>query len=73
MTDALPGKPGPTLRALWDGLTSDQRTALRPHLLGDTSADWLTAVLREHGLTVSASTIRNYRRATRQKGGVHVG
>ncbi|MCX2949965.1 hypothetical protein [Lentzea sp. NEAU-D7] len=73
MTEPLPGTPGPTLAALWDGLTSDQRAALRPHLLGTTSADWLTTVLREHGLTVSASTIRNYRRATRQEGGVHVG
>lgn len=68
MTEPLPGAPGPTLTALWDGLSSEQRAALCPHLLGDTSADWLTAVLREHGLTVSASTIRNYRRAIRQKG-----
>ncbi|ONI83525.1 hypothetical protein ALI22I_34100 [Saccharothrix sp. ALI-22-I] len=73
MTEPLPGAPGPTLAALWDGLSPVQRAALRPHLLGNTSADWLTAVLREHGHTVSASTIRNYRRTHRQKGGVHIG
>ncbi|XVS66052.1 hypothetical protein ACQPYE_08365 [Actinosynnema sp. CA-299493] len=73
MTEPLPGTPGPTLTALWDGLSPDQRAALRPHLLGDTSADWLASLLREHGLSVSASTIRSYRRAIRQKGVCNVG
>ncbi|WP_394615861.1 hypothetical protein JNUCC0626_40015 [Lentzea sp. JNUCC 0626] len=67
MTELLPGTPGRTLNALWDSLDDTQRAALRPHLLGGTSADWLAELLREAGRAVSASTIRTYRRALHQK------
>ncbi|QDP44247.1 hypothetical protein KGG70_gp37 [Streptomyces phage Celia] len=64
----LPGSPGPSLEAIWGALSEAERDALRPHLLGDTSADWLSAVLKKYGREVSASTIRTYRRALRQSG-----
>jgi hypothetical protein len=50
-------------------MTLEEREALVPHLLGQTSADWLSSILRIHGHDVSATTIRTYRRALRQEGG----
>lgn len=64
----LPGSPGPSLEGIWGALNEDERAAFGPHLLGTTSADWLSAVLRKHGHDVSASTIRTYRRSLRQTG-----
>jgi hypothetical protein len=64
----LPGSPGPTLQGVWGALTDAERKALAPHLLGDTSADWLADVLKQHDHTISASSIRTYRRALRQIG-----
>lgn len=69
MSSALPGEPGPTLRAIWERLTEGERYALAKHLLGETPADWLSITLRKFGHDVSASTIRTYRRAIRQEGG----
>ncbi|AFU62097.1 hypothetical protein D854_gp45 [Streptomyces phage R4] len=65
----LPGTPGPTLIDIWSDLVDEEREALLPHLLGQTSADWLSSLLRLHGHDVSATTIRTYRRALRQEGG----
>lgn len=65
----LPGTPGPTLIDIWSALTLEERDALVPHLTGQTSADWLSSILRIHGHDVSATTIRTYRRALRQEGG----
>lgn len=65
----LPGKPGPALAGIWAQLGQEARTALLPHLLADTSADWLSSTLCKHGHYVSATTIRTYRRALRQEGG----
>jgi hypothetical protein len=66
----LPGSPGPTLEGIWVQLGDEAREALLPHLIGETSADWLSATLCKHGHYVSASTIRTYRRALRLEGGV---
>lgn len=65
---ALPGTPGPSLARIWGELDEETRRALGPHLLGETSADWLSAVLKKYGHAVSASTVRTYRRALRQAG-----
>lgn len=65
----LPGDPGPTLTDIYAAMTLGEQTAFAPHLLGETSADWLSATLRRFGYDVSATTIRTYRRALRQEGG----
>lgn len=64
----LPGDPGPTLIDIWSALSDEERDAFVPHLVGSTSADWLADVLRTHGHTISASSIRTYRRSLRLKG-----
>ncbi|GAA0967299.1 hypothetical protein [Actinocorallia libanotica] len=63
----LPGAPGPSLLAIWGALSPSEREALAPHLVGETSADWLANLLRKYGHDVSATTIRTYRRALRQE------
>ncbi|MFG2923856.1 hypothetical protein ACGFYA_20400 [Streptomyces sp. NPDC048305] len=65
----LPGDPGPTLHDIYAAMALTEQAAFAPHLLGETSADWLSALLRKHGHDVSATTIRTYRRALRQEGG----
>lgn len=65
----LPGDPGPTLFDIYAAMKETEQQAFAPHLLGHTSADWLSSVLRTHGHDVSATTIRTYRRALRQEGG----
>lgn len=44
-------------------MTLGEQLAFSPHLLGETSADWLSTTLRRHGHDVSATTIRTYRRS----------
>lgn len=66
----LPGTPPPTLAALYGALSPVSQGALKAHLLGGTSADWLAAILREEGFAISATTIRTYRRSLR--GGVQL-
>ena len=58
----LPGTPGPVLTGVWRALSPSERNALLPHLIGATSADWLADCLQKFGHSVSASTIRTYRR-----------
>ncbi|MFF4244280.1 hypothetical protein ACFYY2_07370 [Streptomyces sp. NPDC001822] len=65
MSEALPGEPGPTLKRLYEELEPDARETLVVRLLGGSSAERLALVLRRHGHTVSASTIRTYRRSLR--------
>lgn len=65
----LPGDPGPTLIDIFAAMTLAEQLAFVPHLLGETSADWLSATLRRFDYDVSATTIRTYRRALRQEGG----
>ncbi|WP_406192270.1 hypothetical protein OH733_05580 [Streptomyces griseus] len=65
----LPGDPGPTLTDIYAAMTEAEQVAFVPHLLGETSADWLSLILRKGGHDVSATTIRTYRRALRQEGG----
>lgn len=59
----LPGTPGPTLAVIWEALSPQERAALRAHLLGDTSAEWLAATLTKFEHRISASSIRTYRRS----------
>jgi hypothetical protein len=66
--EELPGEPGPTLHDIYCAMSLDEQHAFAPHLLGETSADWLSKTLRKHGHDVSATTIRTYRRALRQDG-----
>ncbi|MFE5663430.1 hypothetical protein ACFQ7W_05810 [Streptomyces niveus] len=65
----LPGEPGPTLADIYAAMTPGEKAAFAPHLLGETSADWLSAILRRFDHDVSATTVRTYRRALRQEGG----
>ncbi|GLZ81433.1 hypothetical protein Afil01_62400 [Actinorhabdospora filicis] len=65
----LPGAPGPTITAISEALTDDARAAFLDRLLGAMPAERLAAILRRHGFTVSASTIRTYRRSVRRAGG----
>ena len=62
----LPGDPGLRLRDAFDAMTTEKQAAFLPHLLGDTSAEYLAGWLTRHGTPVSASTIRTYRRSLRQ-------
>lgn len=64
----LPGNPGGRLGAAWASMTEVTRAAFRPHLLGETSAEYLAEWLGRYGTPVSASTIRTYRRSLRQNG-----
>lgn len=59
----LPGIPGPAIASIWGHLTASERRALKPHLLGSTSAEWLSRTLSAFGHAVSATTIRTYRRS----------
>jgi hypothetical protein len=60
---SLPGMPGSALASIWSHLTAQERAALRPHLLGSTSAEWLSRTLTAFGFPISATTIRTYRRS----------
>ncbi|MEU3265143.1 hypothetical protein [Streptomyces bacillaris] len=60
----LPGNPGPTLNRIYEELEPDARETVVLRLLDiGSSAERLALVLRKHGHTVSASTIRTYRRS----------
>lgn len=58
----LPGSPGPKLKQAWEAMTPERKEAFLPHLLGGTSADWLSSWLRRAGTPVSATQIKVYRR-----------
>lgn len=62
---ALPGTPGPALRALWESLDPETKAIARDHLLGGTSAEWLSLCFTEHGHRIGATTIKTYRRSLR--------
>ena len=64
----LPGAPGKALSALWGRLETIQQEALLPHLLGDTSAQWLAETLTTKGHPIGRTTIKDYRRALREQG-----
>ncbi|MFF4528209.1 hypothetical protein ACFY1P_02955 [Streptomyces sp. NPDC001407] len=63
MNEGLPGNPGPTLQRIYDELEPNERESVVIRLLDGSSAERLALVLRKHGHTVSASTIRTYRRS----------
>lgn len=58
----------PTLEAALLALSPEAQGRFIEHLKGGTSADYLADWLARSGKPVSASTIRTYRRATKQKG-----
>lgn len=58
----------PVLEAVYGALSPATARLLTKHLLGGTSADWLAKTLRDEGFSVSASSIRTYRRSL--EGGV---
>lgn len=65
----LPAPVPPTVLRAWERRTGAQRDALEVLLLGKQdgewgrTAEWLSIVLRASGDSVSATTIRTYRRA----------
>lgn len=63
----LPGTPGPKLQQAIEQMPEACVEPFTNHLLGGTSADWLSYWLGLAGHPVSATTIRTYRRAL-QKG-----
>ncbi|WP_308408953.1 hypothetical protein [Streptomyces sp. AC558_RSS880] len=66
MSESLPGNPGPTLKRIYEELEPDVRETVVLRLVDTgSSAERLALVLRKHGHTVSASTIRTYRRSLR--------
>jgi hypothetical protein len=66
VSESLPGNPGPTLKRIYEELEPDVRETVVLRLVDTgSSAERLALVLRKHGHTVSASTIRTYRRSLR--------
>lgn len=73
MTGAETGLPGSVparLLGAYRGLPRDYQEAVRKHLLGGTSADWLSDWFGRYGLPVGATTIKKYRRHLRSEGSV---
>ncbi|KPC89326.1 hypothetical protein ADL35_02505 [Streptomyces sp. NRRL WC-3753] len=69
----LPGKPGPTLEAIYAALGDDEREVVAQVLVDSPlTAEAIAAVLTANGHPVSASTIRTYRRALRREGVISV-
>ena len=60
---ALPGNPPPVLTQALQKLDRPRRSALIPHLVADTSDNYLSDWLRRAGVPVSATTIKSYRRS----------
>lgn len=63
MSGPLPGSPPPKLQEAYGALAPDARSAVLPHLIGDTSADYLSGWFSRYGAPVGATTIKAYRRA----------
>lgn len=57
----LPGHPPRVLALAYNDLSDEARRALRPHLLGGTSSEYLADWLRRAGKPVGSRTIRRYR------------
>jgi hypothetical protein len=58
---ALPGSPPPVLDAALRSHSEERRAALVQHILGGTSADWLSDWFKRAGTPVGATTIKTYR------------
>jgi DNA-directed RNA polymerase specialized sigma24 family protein len=61
-------KPSSKLQAALDAMSDPVRAAFMMHLLGETSAEYLSDWLERAGTPVSPSSIRTYRRALRRSG-----
>lgn len=59
----LPVKPTGRLAEVLAAVSPSARKALETHLLGGTSAEWLSTILTGEGYSIGASTIKAYRRA----------
>lgn len=62
---ALPVEPAGRLAEILACITPESNDALVGHLLGGTSAEWLATILTSEGYSISASSIRGYRRAVK--------
>jgi hypothetical protein len=58
----------PVLQAALANLSPKVQGAFTEHLVGGTSADYLSGWLARMGTPVGATTIKSYRRALRQRG-----
>lgn len=58
----LPGTPPPVLVTALGKHDAERRNAVVAHLLGNTSADYLSDWLSRAGTPVGATTIKRYRR-----------
>lgn len=54
------------LAEVWDEIPGSAREPLKEHLLGGTSAEWIAQTLTSEGHPIGASTIRTWRRNTRE-------
>lgn len=61
----LPVKPTGRLADILAVVNQGARESLEKHLLGGTSADWLSFILTSEGYPISASTIRSYRQGAK--------
>lgn len=66
VTTQLPGEVPPALEAAFLALSEPRQEALLPHLLGGTSADYLSDWFRRAGSPVGATTIKTYRQKLRR-------
>jgi hypothetical protein len=60
--DLLP----PVLKEALEALSPECVEAIVPHLIGDTSADWLSDMFGRAGQPVGATTIKLYRRRVKE-------
>ena len=59
----MPGALPPVLESALAEQSTERREALVAHLLGGTSADWLSDWMARAGSPVGATTIKRYRRS----------
>lgn len=59
----LPGEAPPVLAEALSQHDAERRQAFIAHLLGGTSADYLSGWLKRAGTPVGATTIKSYRRS----------
>lgn len=64
----LPGDPPPVLRDAYGPMAVPYKEAVLDHLLGGTSADWLSGWFKRYGTPVGSTTIKTYRASLRETG-----
>lgn len=58
----LPGVVPPALLASYEALSPERQAAVKAHLLGGTSSEWMANWLSRASKPVGATTIKRYRR-----------